>query len=122
MSNDNAAGSENNLWKPSELGEIVAEREFIFRPKQGKPKKVIFRVGRPVKGLDKNDPFWCPYQLAGLLNSEILATCGEDSLQALCLTLEGANKLLTEMAKNNGGRFEVFGSNQTPLIFNWFRE
>ncbi|MCE5229194.1 hypothetical protein LLG95_06310 [bacterium] len=110
------------MWKPSELGEIVAEREFIFRPRQGEAKKIVLRIGRPVKGPEADGPFWCPYQLDGLFNSEIQATAGEDSMQALCLTLEGANKLLMELAKKWNGKFEVFGSDKLPPIFNWHEE
>jgi hypothetical protein len=91
------------MWKPIEIGTVVAERKLTFQS-DDLQKSVTLVVGQPVRSdiADESDPWWCPIQLRGL-DDRVHSIAGEDSLQALVLALEFARTLLTTTAKDDGG-------------------
>lgn len=93
------------MWKPEDIGHIIAERELDFKNDTGS-KKVLLRIGQPVRSpVPKDgDPWWCPIFIEGLGDNKYQAIAGEDSLQCLLLALQYAKKMLPEYAKGEGGR------------------
>jgi hypothetical protein len=88
------------MWRPTEIGEVIAERQLKLRGR--KPGKVTLVIGRPVHSVDKNDPWWCPTELRGALQS-FVPIAGEDSLQSLVLALQFHQHTLPSLARRNGG-------------------
>jgi hypothetical protein len=104
------------MWKPKVLGDVIAERQFTFRAGKGKAKKARIRFGRPVRGPEKRDPYWCPIQITGFGLPGVFPVAGVDSLQALILALGHATNLLPAQAYKAGGKVEFLGDWE-PIIF-----
>jgi len=92
------------MWKPEDIGHIVAERELEYKNGRGL-RKVILRLGQPVRSPlpEEGDPWWCPIQIEGLEKSIFKTIAGEDALQSLLLALLYAKKMLSDFAKETGG-------------------
>src|SRR5215471_12017437 len=79
------------LWRPTELGREVANRRLSFKPRGGRCRDVIVRIGQPVRGPKaiSHDPWWCPFEIVGFGLPKLSAAAGQDSVQALVLALRG---------------------------------
>jgi len=91
--------------RPTELGEVIAEREARFEVAGGS-RAVVLRFGRPIypPSPEEGDPWWCPLQIEGLGSEEIKPIAGYDSLQALLLALRFVRDYLPAEAARAGGR------------------
>lgn len=70
----------------SELGEVVARREFDVSADNGsQPGVVTVKIGKPVD-LERGASY-CPYQIVGMGGKTIRYATGVDSVQALILPL-----------------------------------
>lgn len=104
MTDEQTPGDEpRKLWRPTELGEVIAERELTFESEAG-TRAVFLRFGRPVRGPEENDPWWCPTQVEGLDSSKVRSIGGSDSMQALLLAAAFARKVLLAFAEKAGGK------------------
>jgi hypothetical protein len=102
------------MWRPTEIGDIFAERVFTFR--QGRRSRPLrLTIGRPVKGPEAADPWWCPIQL-GTPFDKFTAIAGQDSLQSLILALKIVQSTLPSFARSKGGTAEWLGEYER-LIF-----
>jgi len=106
------------MWKPAELGEIIAERTFVLKSSGLRNKRVVVRFGRPVRGSDvpAGDPWWCPLQIAGMGSDTLRPVAGIDSLQALALALQLVERLLRAEAKRLGCRVDWLGEEKWPVF------
>ena len=105
------------MWKPRELGEVIAERRFTFRRSGRRPKAVRVRFGKPVQApRAPREPWWCPLQVTGLGSKELQPIAGEDSLQALVLALKYTTRILPVEAKHAGGRIDWLGEEERPVF------
>ena len=95
------------MWKPIEIGPVVAERKLTFQ-RDDLQKSVTLVVGQPVRPdrADALDPWWCPIQLRGL-DDRVHSIAGEDSLQALVLALESECYVARPLTPVVGVRHEV---------------
>jgi hypothetical protein len=93
------------MWRPTELGEVIAEREATVEV-AGESRAVILRFGKPVypPTPEEGDPWWCPLQIVGLGSQEVRPIAGSDSLQALLLALRFVREHLPTEAARVGGR------------------
>src|SRR6185503_4549877 len=102
------------MWRPIEIGEVFAERRLSF--KRGRRSRLVrLSIGRPVKGPEPRDPWWCPIHLSAPFD-KFDAIAGEDSLQCLLLALEMVQSTLPSLARSKGGRIEWLGEHER-LIF-----
>jgi hypothetical protein len=92
------------MWRPNSIGQVIAQRELDFNNSEG-VKKVILRVGQPVRSHDaqKGEPWWCPIEIEGLGARRLDTIAGEDALQSLLLALQFSKRMLPEYAKKTGG-------------------
>jgi hypothetical protein len=102
------------MWQPKEVGEVVAERRVSFR-RAGRIRSVSILIGRPVKGPERHDPWWCPVRV-GLPLEEFVAIAGKDSLQALILALSFLQLTLPSLARRKRGELNWLGERER-LIF-----
>jgi len=103
------------MWKPSQLGEVVAERRLVARGRNGRRRTLVVRFGRPVHSTVKNDPWWCPVEIADIGQPRLLAAAGEDSVQALILALRLAD---IELGSRSGkAQVEWLGDAERPIFF-----
>jgi hypothetical protein len=110
------------MWKPEQLGEVIAERRLLLRRRGARPKGVRVRFGRPVRARQakRGDPWWCPVEIVGLGTRPFKAVAGEDSLQALVLALELVERTLPAKAKRAGGRVEWLAERERPVFAGTF--
>lgn len=96
------------MWRPADIGEVIAERELTFRRPDREPSSVIVRFGKPVQEPKPDDsaPWWCPIEVRGLGADRASSIAGEDSLQALVLALEFVTKDLPSQAQKLGGELD----------------
>lgn len=106
------------MWRPTELGDIVAERELKLRRKGRRASVVRVRFGRPIKAPNagRQDPWWCPVLITGLGKPRTTSIAGEDSLQALVLALQYVVRLLPLEAKRAGGTFAWLAETERPVF------
>jgi hypothetical protein len=78
------------MWRPTELGTIVAERTFDLLRGSKRLGRVRIRFGLPVQqpNPDPGAPWFCPFHVAGAGIDSFRAVAGDDSLQSLLLALE----------------------------------
>jgi hypothetical protein len=103
------------MWRPSEVGEVFAERVFSFKRQGRRSQQVRLIIGRPVKGPQKKDPWWCPIRLRAPFN-RFVAVAGEDSLQSLVLALQLVQSTLPSLARDRNGTAEWLGEYER-LVF-----
>src|SRR5262245_42868735 len=103
------------MWKPSELGDVVAERRLVARVGNGRRRALVVRFGRPVQSPVTHDPWWCPVEIAGIGRPRLFAAAGEDSVQALVLALRAADVTLASEFRNT--RVEWLGDAERPIFF-----
>jgi hypothetical protein len=98
-----------------EVGEAVAERHLRFRARNGRKRKVLLKIGRPIKGPERQDPWWCPIRIGSPID-EFFALAGEDSLQSLVLALSFVEQTLPSLARRKRGQIEWL-SERERLVF-----
>lgn len=103
------------MWKPAQLGEVIAERRLVARAPRGRARSLVVRFGRPVRSAVKKDPWWCPVEITGIGKPRFFAAAGEDSVQALVLALRAADlELATGFRKLP---VEWLGDTERPIFF-----
>ncbi len=90
------------MWKPEQLGDPIAARRVQFRA-AGRTRLVSIEIGKPIKGPERRDPWWCPVR-AGAPFKKFVAVPGQDSLQSLVLALEFLQRALPLWAREQRGR------------------
>jgi len=106
------------MWRPSVLGELVAERLLLLERPGQSPATVVVRFGRPVQAPAPEEPetWWCPVQVIGLGIDRITSLAGVDSLQALVLALEFVTNTLPDAARSTGGSVNWLGEAEQPVF------
>jgi len=105
------------MWRPTRIGDVIAERKFEFTSKAAAQCSVRVRFGRPVQGRKAVDePWWCPVQVRGAGLDLFEAIPGVDSLQALILALETANELLLSQAARARGTVSWLGAPERLVL------
>ena len=105
------------MWRPADVGEVIAERALTFEcGDQKRPVKLL--IGRPVQQPDAgpDDPWWCPVLIDGLGPNRLHTTAGVDSLQALLLALTSLYRMLPHYAQNEGGTIYFLTEGEHPLF------
>jgi hypothetical protein len=102
------------MWKPDDVGDVFASRRIAFSRAKRK-YAVEIAIGRPVKGPERRDPWWCPVRVGPPLGL-FEAIAGVDSLQALMLALEFTQTMLPTLARRKRGRVEWLHEHER-LIF-----
>ncbi len=69
---------------------------------------------------ERGEPWWCPYQITGLGERKVLATAGEDSVQALVLALNAVELTLLARAKSARGEIDWLGEREKPIFAHTF--
>jgi hypothetical protein len=88
-------------------------------PRARKPtQNITIQLGRPVRarGVPREDPWWCPVQIAGEGFSHFDSIAGIDSLQALMLAVVFAERVVVNRARNRNGCITSFGVVDSPLF------
>lgn len=106
------------MWKPSSLGTEMASRRLRFRPRAGRGREVVVRIGQPVRSPkpEPGDPWLCPYEIVGLGRHQLSTAAGEDSVQAMVLALRGIELTLQSRAKRAGGTIDWLGEDERPIF------
>jgi hypothetical protein len=102
------------MWRPKDVGEVFAERRFSFK-RGGRSRQVRLLVGRPIKGPERDDPWWCPIYLSAPFH-KFDAIAGIDSMQCLVLALQLIDNTLPTFARRRGGWAEWLHEHER-LIF-----
>jgi hypothetical protein len=89
------------------IGKIVATRNLDFVRHSGESETAIVSVGEPVR--PEGGPWYCPYQVQTKSFERTFAMAGDDSMQALILTLHIIATELNALAKQHGGVFKQYG-------------
>jgi hypothetical protein len=90
------------------LGHIVATRELDFERSSGEVELALVMVGEPVQPTS-DGPWYCPYQIRTTSFEKSYAIAGEDSMQALILTLHVLSSVLISLERQHGGQFKQYG-------------
>jgi len=90
------------------LGKVIATRSLDFVGPSGVSETATVSVGEPVRP-DSQGPWRCPYQIRTASFERTFAMAGEDSMQALILTLHIIGTELDALAKQHGGVFRQYG-------------
>jgi len=110
------------MWKPKEVGEVVAERRLVQRRRGGRSRTVRVRIGRPVRAANpRGEPWWCPVEIVGLRrSSQLITTAGGDSMQAMILALRAVENRLQLEGRRAGGAIEWLGEAERPIFAHTF--
>lgn len=106
------------MWKPTEIGEIIARRTLTLE-RGDEIRQVVLDVGRPVRAPNRepNDPWWCVAELDGLESTKKrYVIAGEDALQALLLLLEFLEKTLPHIVESEGAKLYWLGA-ELGIVF-----
>jgi uncharacterized protein DUF6968 len=108
------------VWRPRRLGRVIAERKLRFVRWRRPTGIVSVRFGQPVRSprAQSGDPWWCPVQVTGLAKRSVRPIAGEDSVQALVLTLEFVTNVLPVEAERAHGRLEWLGERERLVFAN----
>jgi hypothetical protein len=96
------------------LGKIIATRELDFVRASGEVELALVMLGEPVQP-EEGGPWLCPYQVRTPSFEKTFAIAGEDSMQALILSLHVISSVLDSMGRQHGGAFRQYG--ETSLGF-----
>jgi len=82
------------------------------------------RIGQPVRQpkATARDPWWCPFEIVGLGPSELSAAAGQDSVQALVLSLRAIEAVLLSRAQRASGGIDWLGELERPIFAHTFFE
>jgi len=89
------------------LGKVVAIRHLEFVGSTGVSEPAVVQVGEPVH--PAGGPWWCPYQVKTQSFERTFAMAGEDSMQALILTVHVLSTELKALARQHHGVFKQHG-------------
>lgn len=108
------------MWRPSKLGSVIAERRLTLVRRRKPNHTVRVRFGRPVRSpqASRNDPWWCPVEIAGLGRRRLRSIAGYDSLQALVLAFQFVTLALPAQAERAGGSIELAGERESLVFAN----
>ena len=106
------------LWKPTSIGEVIAERDFVLTSGSGRKVRIRVRFGKPVRGkaTSRRDPWWCPIEVKGAGLDSLRPVAGIDSLQALILALELVSRVLPDEVERAGFRIEWLGDTERLVL------
>jgi hypothetical protein len=106
------------MWRPVQLGIVIAERTFLLKRRGKRDKRIVVRFGRPVRGarVSRHDPWWCPLQIVGVGLDRVTPIAGEDSLQALALALRFVDRVLPAKGRRLGGTVQWLGERKWPVF------
>ncbi len=90
------------------LGRVIASREIDFIHHSGKVELAIVSIGEPIQPEAKG-PWGCPYRVQTPSFQRTFAMAGEDSMQALILSLHVIGSELIGLARENNGVFKQYG-------------
>ena len=100
-----------------ELGEVLAERSFVFEAEVGWSRTVEVKIGLPVQDHLPPATAWvCPFQILGLERDRVMGIFGVDALQALILAIHSVPLELAAFARETPGRFLWHGRIETTLL------
>ncbi len=91
------------------LGNVIATRELDFVHESGVVELAVVSVGEPVQS-DESGPWLCPYQVRTPSFERAFAIGGEDSMQALILSLHIISSELISLERQHGGVFKQHGA------------
>jgi hypothetical protein len=103
------------MWKPSSLGEVIAERRIEGR-RGTRRDSIIISFGRPVRSKAPKDPWWTPFTIQGCGIDRFVPVAGVDSLQSLLLALDHATDLLSRDVRKLGVRVEWLGEPERMIL------
>lgn len=93
--------------KPTDVGEIVSQRDLEFRYDDGRKEKAIVKVGKPYEYNEDLD--WiCPYEISTESHKKVFGMVGIDSLQAMDLTLKTLKVEVDHFEKKYKGKFYFY--------------
>src|SRR4051794_36070281 len=96
------------------LGRIIATRVLDFERASGEIEQALVMVGEPVQ-TESDGPWYCPYQIRTPSFEKSFAIAGEDSMQALVLTLHVLSSVLASLEREHGGLFKQYGGSDLGL-------
>ena len=96
------------------LGKAIAARELDFVRTSGEVELALVMLGEPVQP-EKGGPWLCPYEIRTPSFERTFAIAGEDSMQALILSLHVISSVLVSLEREHGGVFKQYG--ETSLGF-----
>ena len=100
-----------------ELGDVIAERQMTFQPREGEPLEISVRIGRPTQDASTPRKAWvCPFQIAGIGDGETRGIFGADAMQALLLAVHTIPVELAAYARDEGGQFLHFGEPDSSFV------
>lgn len=99
-----------------ELGDVIAERRFVFRANAGWSRDVDVKLGRPVPDSMPGQAWVCPFQISGLDRERVMGIFGADAMQALLLAIHTIPVELAVFARKAGGKFLRHGEVDTTLL------
>jgi hypothetical protein len=87
-----------------DLGEVIAERTFVFAAKAGWSRDVFVKLGRPAPEPQSGGRAWvCPYQISGIERDRVMGIFGVDAMQALLLAIHTIPIDLAVFGRQNAG-------------------
>jgi hypothetical protein len=90
------------------LGTVIATRELDFVRENGESELALVFVGAPVQP-EANGPWQCPYQIRTPSFERNFAIAGEDSMQALILSIHVIGSELIALERKYKGVFKQYG-------------
>lgn len=107
----------SHMSRSFELGDLIAERQMTFQPRDGQPQEISVRVGRPTRDASAPRETWvCPFQIAGIGDGKTRGIFGADAMQALLLAIHTIPVELASYARDAGGQFMRFGEPDSSFI------
>lgn len=94
------------------LGEVIAVRELSFLREDGSEEIVFVRIGKPYQE-GKEEPWFCPYEIASPTKKKNFAMAGVDSMQALILATKTILPELEHWSRKENGSFSYGGGPDT---------
>jgi len=90
------------------LGRVIAMRDIDFIRHSGEVEPAVVSIGEPVQP-EANGPWRCPYRVQTPSFQRTFAMAGEDSMQALILSLHVIGSELIGLAREHNGVFKQYG-------------
>jgi hypothetical protein len=100
------------------IGEVIAEREYLFHHDDGTERTAVLRIGKPTLPAwsdPTHPPFVCPFELVGFPKEERMYAAGIDAVQALVLAFRVLPSWLLITASVHRGRFSYLESSDLGL-------
>jgi hypothetical protein len=98
------------------LGQIIAERRFVFQSHAGWSRDVEVKIGLPMPDEAEGRAWVCPYEISGIGDDGVFAIFGVDSMHALDLAVHTIPAELGAFARRSGGKFLYAGHPDTTLL------